>query len=286
MIRFASPSMITELKALWLECFPGDDEYCDFFFDHYFSPETCVVHAGEGGEVEAAAYIFRGKVKIAGRTETVLFLYAGATFKKYRKMGKCSAICRWIADYCRENGIGIIALSTSPSSLSLCEKSGMIPMANMASATVVREKITDALSCVKCDYSAFAQMRSAYLSEDFAIDWTEETLRYMHAEMQTSGDIVRCMIGGSTCYAAYTLLEDELLIRETNCPPADMSALVDAVCAYAGWQGKVTVYTKADAEPCLPDAVSRDVFCYAHMWFVDESLAVPGAKWYINLTAE
>ena len=229
MIQFAAPSMIEELKALWLECFPGDEEYCSFFFERYFSPDSCVVHTGDNGEVEAAAYIFRGSVRVGDREETVLFLYAGATFKKYRKMGKCSAICRWIADYCRKNGIGIIVLSVSPSSQSLCEKSGMIPMANMASATVVRENISGALPCEKCDYPSFAQMRGEYLSGDFEISWTQDTLRYMYEEMQTSGDIVGCTIGGERFYAAYTVLEDELLIRETNCPSEALSALVDAV---------------------------------------------------------
>ncbi|MBE6612702.1 MAG: GNAT family N-acetyltransferase [Ruminococcaceae bacterium] len=286
MIRFADESMIHELKALWLECFPGDDDYCAFFFDRYFTGDTCVVHTNDGGEVEAAAYIFRGEVTVAGKRESVYFLYAGATFKKYRKMGKCSAICRWIADYCRENGVGIISLSTSPSSLSLCEKSGMVPMVSMRATVTAVSELAGALSCEDCGYEEFAAMRRRFLAGEFEIDWTADTLRYMYDEMHVGGGIVKISIGGRDCYAAYTCLEDGLLIRETDCPADNMDALVRAVAAHIGYTGKVTLYTKPDIIPRLSVTASQEEFCYAHLWFVDESLNAPDAGWYINLTAE
>ena len=286
MIQFASNAMMDELKTLWLEGFEGDDEYCAFFFKHYFSCENCVVHTNDRGEVEAAVYIFRGKVNISGREHAVLFLYAVATFRKYRNMGKFSAICSFLADYCRENSRGIIALSTTPPSRSPCEKLGMLPKINMGAVSVVLDRAVNAYPCEQCGYAEFAAMRKAFLDRDFDICWPDETLKYMHSEMQTSGDIVKTVINNSTYYAAYTRLEDELLIRETNCPPDDMPAMIDSVCAYIHYQGKITIYTRADTVLALKNTISQEVFCYAHMWFIDETLDIPNASWYINLTAE
>lgn len=287
MIKFASDTMITELKELWLECFEGDDEYCDFFFENYFSCKNCVVHTNDDNdEVEAAAYIFRGEVKINSAVHTVLFLYAGATFKKHRKSGKCSAICQFIADYCKENNIGIIALSTSASSLSLCEKSGMIPNINMRSANFMIDNIIEAPHCQKCSYPEFADMRNQFLNNDFEIYWTDETLKYMYTEIQTSGDIVKTTINNNIYYAAYTVFENELLIRETNCPPDNMYDMINSICAYINYKGKVTVYTNAETELNLKNITSQETFCYAHIWFIDETLNLSDAKWYINLTAE
>lgn len=86
MIKFASENMINELKSLWVECFEGDGAYCDFFFENYFSCENCVVSVNDNDEVEAAAYIFRGEVRVEGKVHSVVFLYAGATFKKVQKV--------------------------------------------------------------------------------------------------------------------------------------------------------------------------------------------------------
>lgn len=286
MIQFASNAMIDELKALWLEGFEGDDEYCSFFFKNYFSCENCVVHTNDRGEVESAVHIFRGKVNISGKEHTVVFLYAVATFRKYRKMGKFSAICSFLADYCRENGIGIIALSTTPPSRSPCEKLGMRPGINMGAVSMMLNRVVNAYSCEKCGYGEFAAMRNAFVGRDFEIYWPDETLKYMYSEMQTSGDIVKIVMNDHTYYAAYTRLEDELLIRETNCPSDDMSAMVDSVCAHIHYQGKITIYTKAGTVLSIENAISQEVFCYAHMWFIDETLDIPNADWYINLTAE
>lgn len=286
MIKFASENMINELKSLWVECFEGDGAYCDFFFENYFSCENCVVSVNDNDEVEAAAYIFRGEVRVEGKVHSVVFLYAGATFKKYRKSGKCSAICSFAADYCRNSGIDIIALSTSASSLSLCEKGGMVPAVYMRAAHINSDKSVRTYPCVKCGYEEFADMRKDFLSNDFDIYWTGETLKYMYAEMQTSGDIVKTVIGGSTYYAAFTVFDDELLIRETNCPRENIAEMANSVCGYAHYSGKITVYTKSGAPLDIAGGTADECFCYAHMQFINAQLNIPDAQWYINLTAE
>lgn len=278
--------MTTELKSLWNECFEGDEEYCDFFFENYFSCKNCVVHTNDNDEVEAAAYIFRGEVKISGKVYSVIFLYAGATFKKYRKTGKCSAICKFIADYCRSNNIDIIALSTSANSLSLCEKGGMVPAAYMRSVSINSDKSAKAYPCEKCGYGEFSAMRKNFLSNDFDIYWTDETLKYMHAEMQTSGDIVKAAIDGNTYYAAYTVFDDELLIRETNCPTDRIIEMANSVCRFAHYSGKITVYSKDNTVFDTAANTASERFCYAHMLFINADLNIPNAEWYINLTAE
>ena len=286
MVRFASNDMIDELKNLWCECFEGDDEYCRFFFEHYFSCENCVVFTNDHGEVEAAVHMFRGAVTIGGKPQQVLFLYAGATFAQHRKKGRLTALLGYIEAYCREQGIGIVSASLEETSRPVCEKNGMRPVVNMRAASMVRNRAEYTYPCEECGYDEFALMRNEYLNREFNIYWTEKSLRYMHAEMKTSGDIVKVFIDDCVCYAAYTCLEDELLIRETNCPAKDMSALVDSLCAHIGYKGKVTVYTRADTILRPEDAISQDTFCYAHIWFIDETLDVEAAEWYINLTAE
>ncbi|MBQ3076233.1 MAG: GNAT family N-acetyltransferase [Clostridia bacterium] len=286
MIRFASTDMVDTLKALWLTGFPGDDDYCDFYFKHHFSPEHCAVSVSDEGEVEAAVHFYRGRVRIDGTEHRLLFLYAVATFPEYRGRGKFSEICRFLADYGREAGIPLIALSTTPPSQSPCERLGMVPKIGMASVSIEFAAAGSPPPCEPCGFAEFAALRSAFLCCDFEITWPEDTLRYMYDELHTSGGVLKTTVHDRPCYAAYTLLDDELLIRETDCPPEAIETLVQAVGTHLHHQGKLTVYSRADT--CLPleSPLSREVFCYAHIWFLDESLDRPDACWYINLTAE
>lgn len=285
MIDFAKETMIPELKRLWHYGFPEDTEYCDFYFDNYFSVRDCIVVSGEKG-IETATYMFRGECEANKKIYKAVYWYACATWKEFQRKGNLSLALDFLQKYCIDNNIDIIAVRPVEETFSTYDKRGFSPSIALQRTTAVisETKFEDIVR--ECAVEDFIKMRGAYL-DDYCISWDDKTTQYMYKDICLDGGILTVYIDAAHYYAAYTLYENELLIRETNCPPSDMRRLLYNVCRHIDYSGDVTIYLRCGEELNFEEVKKSEKMYYAHIWINPASeLYGVNTDWYINLTAD
>ena len=285
MIDFAQDEMIPELKRIWLRGFPEDTEYCGFYFENYFSPENCIVVSGNSG-IETATYMFRGRCLANGKMYNAVYWYGCVTREECRRRGNLSCALEFLQGYCTKNCIDIIAVSSVDETFPLYESHGFSPGINVLRTRMKVSYLLFNDNVSVCGYEEFTKMRGAYLG-DYSICWDDKTERYMYKDLCRDGGIVTVDIDGLCYYAAYTLYENELLIRETDCTTDIVRRLIYDVCRYLGYTGAVTLYTRLNDKPEFDEIILSEPMYYAHIWINPSSeLSGKKAPWYINLTAD
>ncbi len=95
MIRYAKEKEKGELKRLFNVCFPGEEDFCDYFFENCFKAEITLIDVAEG-ELRGAAMELPYYIRGIGE---VTYLYSVATFPQFRGRG----VSRGIIEKSREN---------------------------------------------------------------------------------------------------------------------------------------------------------------------------------------
>ncbi len=88
MLKYAENKDKSEILNLFNICFPNEEEFAEYFFKHFFSPENTVICV-EDGKIAGSAMEL--KYDISGVGE-VTYLYAVGTLPEYRGRGLCKSI--------------------------------------------------------------------------------------------------------------------------------------------------------------------------------------------------
>lgn len=294
MITYGSVSLYPELKRLWIACYPGDEAYCDFYFNNYFSPEHCCVCVGENG-LESAFYWFDAKINVGEARLPMLLLYAGATFPEYRKKGNITQMLHFVTEHCRRNGIYGFVINALETSKRLSEHYGMQPNIRMVESLCSPSGIDQGWIWQDLSLEAFTELRrEAVDQKPYSIYWEGKSLSYMYEEIKRSGAILGTKQGENSYYAVITHDKASLLIMESNVPCSSAQKLVDSICLHENYMGQVRLLSREGELPVLLEEATSELRYYAHSFLViphDKLLCLrsnpcTGVSTYLNLTAE
>ncbi len=111
LVVFDNPSMREHAVALWQEAFGDSEEYIRFFHNTHSSC-VCLTLADEDG-LASALYLIDGELC----SQKGLYLFAAATFKKYRGKGYMAKLLQKAEDYAKQKRKSFIALVPAQGSL-------------------------------------------------------------------------------------------------------------------------------------------------------------------------
>ncbi len=90
MLRLSTPSDIPALKSLYNECFPGETDFCDRYFENVFPKCRALIYGDSS--ISAAAHIINAEIVINGVVLKGMYLYAVSTRKNMRGRGFASKL--------------------------------------------------------------------------------------------------------------------------------------------------------------------------------------------------
>lgn len=111
LVIFDNPSLREQAVALWQEAFGDSEEYIRFFHNTHSSCVCLTLTQGE--ELTSALYLIDGELC----SQKGFYLFAAATFKKFRGKGYMAKLLQKAEDYARQNESSFIALVPAQGSL-------------------------------------------------------------------------------------------------------------------------------------------------------------------------
>lgn len=112
-VRRSVPGDEPELKRLWQAVFGDSSAFIDRFFEMMYAPGTACLALLDGG-LASAGYCLPG---VTARGKSCAYIYAVATYPRYRGMGAAAQVCRRLAELAFEDGADIVATLPAQASL-------------------------------------------------------------------------------------------------------------------------------------------------------------------------
>lgn len=286
MIQHPDMSMVNELKKLWIECFPGDEEYCEMFFNEYFTVDRCLI-VKNSSAIESALYTFDAITHTDDSDIPSLYLYAISTFAKYRGIGNAGKLIEYVKKYCADNKINCIYLKAADTINGFYEKFGFKDTFYLNRYICLPSDDEYKLKFENCLFDDFQKMRNEYLSLlKYSIIWPPDTLTFMYKEICSYGEIIKFSIDSHDYYAVISMPDDMLIIRESNLPPEYYQHLINCVASYFNWEKELIIHSSYNLVPYLKNIISADKKYIGHSYLVLNSANILQHYYYINLVAE
>lgn len=256
---------INQLRQIWCEGFPDDiDGYCDFYFKKFFRPERCFAVYNDT-EIESAIHWFEAYYKDAvGNKQKFIFLYAGATLKKYRGNNNLQFMIRGCQAFSKENGYAGVAFTAADDLVYLYDRWGYKRISKLHTYSVNVKRHSDILRWRICPFRKFQILRNKYLDDiGNCFYWYGDSEKYMYDDVFTKGDILFCKYDNIEFYAVCTIENDGIIIRETSFPLNKSELLNESICKHYNYCGKVCIYTYENDVHFSEEYVSENIY-YGH----------------------
>ena len=277
---------VPRLKEIWYEAFPEDIEsrYCDFFFEHYFSPENSLI-LWSPEDIKSVAYMFPAYYPDAeGQKQKALYLYATATDSRYRKKHNFKKLMTSLLEETSRQDYCVLFLLGTEDVIPTYDRWHWARTAPMYVYEAVMQNPEHTISDLQiCEYDTFVPLREKFLTQTGnAMHWTEESNRYMYQDVFVNGCVLAFQ--QNTFYAVCTKETDGIIIRETNAPPEMWQLLCEGVLNYFKTSGHITIYHY--------QKVPVEGFCCSQIYYGHYILLKPFSgseklhSVYINLVAD
>lgn len=254
-----------QLRQIWCEGFPDDKEsYCDFYFTKYFRPKRCLAVYNDT-EIESAIHWFEAYYKdTVGNKQKFIFLYAGATLKKYRGNNNLQFMVKGCQAFSKENGYAGTVFAAADELVYLYDRWGYNRISKLHTYSVNVKRHSDILHWQICPFKKFQILRNTYLDKiGNCFYWYGDSEKYMYDDIFTKGDILFCEYDNTEFYAVCTIENDGIIIRETSFPLNEAKLLNESICKYYSYCGKVHIYTHENDVYFSKEYVSEDIY-YGH----------------------
>ncbi len=103
MIRFAQVSDQDAVIALWKRCFPGDDDFRDWFFAQVYDPAVTLLDE-EQGELCAMVQMLPYQLRDARGVRPVTYIYGACTAPEYRRQHRMDRLLQHSFELDRQKG--------------------------------------------------------------------------------------------------------------------------------------------------------------------------------------
>lgn len=104
MIRFATPSDLPEIRALWDVCFPDDSGFNPYYFSHLFCPDNTLLYM-ENGRLAAMTQMLPYHLRQGEKPVPVTYIYGACTHPDFRRRHLMSQLLTASFDIDRQQGI-------------------------------------------------------------------------------------------------------------------------------------------------------------------------------------
>lgn len=94
MIRFASKEDTQAVRTLWDRCFPGDEQFTDWYFCNKYDPEVTLLDI-ENGDLCAMVQMLPYQLRDKRGIRPVTYIYGAATAPEYRKQGRMERLLQY-----------------------------------------------------------------------------------------------------------------------------------------------------------------------------------------------
>lgn len=159
-----------QLKNLWKEAFGDGDEFLNMFFEKVYSPRKCRA-IYEKSHTVAALYWFDAEYQ----SKKLAYVYAVATFKKFRGKGICQALMTDTHKLLEESGYsGAVLVPGSESLFEFYGKMGYKTTCHINKFIAFASE--EEVEVQKISKEEFAHLRKMYLSEGGVIQENENII--------------------------------------------------------------------------------------------------------------
>lgn len=225
MIRHAYRNERSDIFNIWRACFGDSKEYIDFFLDHSFDPEKCLVWDDNGHAVamlhlRTADYTSKNK-ELNGKP--VMYIYAAATLPEYQRRGIMSKLIAAANDEAAAHGcMFTFLLPASDSLYQYYAKLGYIAAFSIKRAILSRNDLmglkSEQIIPDNTGKSPIEKRREHFLP---SIQWREQELNYALREWNFVGGEIINFSGG---YVMARKKEDVIEVKEACGKSEDVAA--------------------------------------------------------------
>lgn len=212
---------IANLKELWCECYPGDEEFRDFFFENYYSKDKCVVMKTNDNEIMCVAYYLCGKIRTLNGYEPVVYYYAGGTKPKFRKSGLFKKFNSLLYADMLKRGVSIAVFTANDGLEDMYDKMGYTRCSSIRITRINEiDKFSKSdMSIDRCSFDDFLKLRNEYLLNfKNALIWDEDVMEFMYKDYMDTGDIFLITVDHKRYFSIVTNEQDKIFIHETSIP--------------------------------------------------------------------
>lgn len=103
MIRFAKKSDLHAVISLWKRCFPGDDAFRDWFFQHVYDPTVTLLDE-ENGEICAMVQMLPYMLRDIRGIRPVTYIYGACTAPEYRRQHRMDRLLQYSFVWDKQQG--------------------------------------------------------------------------------------------------------------------------------------------------------------------------------------
>lgn len=227
MITFAKQEMLPELKQIWKECFGDEEAYINFFYQHWFYPDSIVIWT-EHEKPVAMLHMIPTTLITSHGIQKVRYIYAVATLKKYQRRGIATKLMEYGKRMVQEP---FFLVPSGEQLFSFYEKIGFHTAFWIKEVTYSREEIekqvnknkkdTTIISKIKIqsniDAREYQRIRDDVFKRIGYIRWEEEAIQYTLLENKlVGGDAYKIFYNGEEHIALIRICGRILYIVETT----------------------------------------------------------------------
>lgn len=211
MIGYAKPWMRGELSSLWQEAFEEPRHIPDSFLKHEAALKNCLVYTVSGKPV-SAVYLLPTEIALqGGRTAKAHYIFAAATFHRFRSRGYMAALLNQAAREGEKHGQTYsVVLPSRPELYPYYAKFGYSPFFQARTVSVPRDTLCSIASEATIAGSGYAEkarlnaLRNSVLSgRTGSMLWDDVMFRLCVHTVAAYGD--RLAAFASKGHAAYAL---------------------------------------------------------------------------------
>lgn len=244
MIRKACASDLPALIRLYDACFPGEEAFRAWFFEHVTAPEHILLEE-EDGVLRAATHALPTALEYRGERFGASYIYAAATEPRFRRRGLMRLLLERTFDDARQNGMDFSVLITENDSVfPFYFELGYVPSFCVSRETAIARK--DASVCLRHAHEGdIPAMLGIYRAETADLLRTARDEAFFRLALLQYGEhaYVACDASGAVNAYALAYAEPERL-WVTEAFGAQYAALCATAAAEAG-KREVVVNTAA-----------------------------------------
>lgn len=238
---------VPELKDIWTKCYPGDEEFCSFYFENYYENNKCVIMKNSE-QIVCVAHFLRGIIVSEEKEIPVIYLYAGGTAGNLRKKGYFRLFNDILTEQWNDSSCAAYIFTANDGLEEMYDNMGFIRTSTLNVTTVMPgENVSDKGAVIKeCPFETFVIMRDRYVRKHKnGLIWDESVMRFLYKNFSLNGGVYVIEYQGLSYYAVVTDMPDEIFVRETDALPEHIDAVISALRIRYG-NKKVKLYSKPE----------------------------------------
>lgn len=225
-IQKATKDMLSQLIALWSECFGDSEEYSSFFFQNkmigteVFENEYVYI---VDGKVVSMLSILPAALIEEKKTRPFWYIYAVATKKEYRKNGYAGKLLGFILEKAVKENTAVGLVPANDALFKYYRKFGFetyfYHRILQFERNRIQEKKKREMSTKPIAHQDYAKLRNRRYQAEGVVVWDEDSVAYALKENKSlNGDAYEILYEGKTYFAVFCKSGEELLVRETDVP--------------------------------------------------------------------